>query len=89
MRFIWHIWNATSKAKVEAKGAFQKSELTGGTNHFDNDIGFYKELFLKNRLLRACYLGFEWSGWIVLIKSEILVTTRMVWAVSFDKWKAL
>ena len=36
---------------------------------------------------RACYLGFDWSSWIVLIKSEILITTRMVWPVSSDKWK--
>ena len=30
----------------------------------------------------------EWSGWIVLIKSEILIMTGMVWPVSSDKWKA-
>ena len=36
---------------------------------------------------RACYLGFDWSSWIVLIKSEILITTRMIWPVSSDKWK--
>ena len=29
-----------------------------------------------------------WSGWIVLIKSEILIMTGMVWPVSSDKWKA-
>ena len=59
MRFIWLISNATSKSNVEPKGPFQKSELTSRTNHFDNYIGFYKELFLKNHLLCACYLGFE------------------------------
>ena len=26
------------------------------------------------------------SDWIVLIKSEILITTGMVWPVSSDKW---
>ena len=36
---------------------------------------------------RACCLGFDWSSWIVLIKSEILITTRMIWPVSSDKWK--
>ena len=30
----------------------------------------------------------EWSGCIVLIKSEILIMTGMVWLVSSDKWKA-
>ena len=40
-------------------------------------------------LLRANYLGFNISGWVVLIKSEILITTGMVWPVSSDKWKAL
>ena len=60
----------------------------GWSSHFDNEIGFSQEFLLKNHLLRAWYLGFDWSGWIVLIKSEILVTTGMVWLVSSDKWKA-
>ena len=34
------------------------------------------------------YSGFDLFGRIVLIKSEILVTTGMVWPVSSDKWKA-
>ena len=48
---------------------------------------FYHGFLLKNHLLRAYYLGFDLSGWIVLIKSEILTTTGMVWLVSSDKWK--
>ena len=32
---------------------------------------------MKNYFLRACYLGFDWSDWIALIKSEILITTGM------------
>ena len=43
---------------------------------------------MKTHLLRAYYLRFDWSGWIVLIKSEILIATGMVWPVSSDKWKA-
>ena len=43
---------------------------------------------LKNVLLHACYLGFDWSGRIVVIKSEIIISTRMIWPVSSDKWKA-
>ena len=35
------------------KGAFQKSELAGQTNHFDNEIGFFQEFLLKTHLLRA------------------------------------
>ena len=56
--------------------------------HFDNDIGFFQEFLIKPHLLRGYYLTFDWSGWIVLIKSEFLITTGMVWQVSSDKWKA-
>ena len=35
--------------------------------------------------LHAYYLGIYWSGWIVLIKNEILITTEMVWPASSDK----
>ena len=31
---------------------------------------------------------FERSDWIVLRNSEILITTGIVWPVSYDKWKA-
>ena len=37
-----------------------------------NEIGFFQE-FLR-------------SGWLVLNKSEILITTGMVWPVSSDNW---
>ena len=43
---------------------------------------------MKNDFLRAYYLGFDWSGWIALIKNTILVTKGMSWPVSSDKWKA-
>ena len=33
------------------------------------------------------YLGFDCSGWIGLIKKEIIITTGMVWLVSFNEWK--
>ena len=74
---------------LKFKGAFQKSELASRTSHFHNEIDFFKEIVLKYHLLRAYYLGFEWSGWIVFIKSDILVITRMVCLVSSNKWKAL
>ena len=45
-----------------------------------------QEYLLKNRLL--LHLGFDRSGWMLLIKSEILITTGIVWAVSSDKPKA-
>ena len=44
-----------------------------------------QEYLLKNRLL--LHLGFDRSGWMVLIKSEILITTGIVWPVSSDKRK--
>ena len=45
---------------------------------------------LLNKTTLSCILlilGFDWSGWIVLIKSEILIATGMVWPVSSDKQK--
>ena len=58
------------------------------TSYFDNEIGFFQGLLLKNHLLPTHYLGFDWSRWIVLINSEILITKGRVWPVSSDKWKA-
>ena len=40
-----------------------------------NEIRF----LLKNHLLCVYYLGFDWSGWRVLIKSEILIMTGIAW----------
>ena len=45
-------------------------------------ISFFQEFLLKSHLLYAYYLEFDKSGWIVLIKSEILIMTGMVWPVS-------
>ena len=42
----------------------------------------------KLAVIYAQILGRLWPGWIVLIKSEILVMAGMVWLVSSDKWKA-
>ena len=42
---------------------------------------------LKNVLFRVYYLGFDWSGWRVLIKRETIIATGMVGPVSSDKWK--
>ena len=61
-------------------------KMTGG--HFENEIGFFHEFLMKNDFLRAYYLGFDWSGWIALIKGKILITKGMSWPVSSDKWKA-
>ena len=51
-------------------------------------LAFLKGFLLKNHLLREYYLEFDWSSWIVLIKSEILITTEMILPVSNDIWKA-
>ena len=45
--------------------------------HFEDEIGFSQE-FLLSVLLRAYYLGFDCSGWRVLIKREIIIATGMV-----------
>ena len=48
----------------------------------------FQEFLMKNDFrLRGCCLGFDWSSVIALIKSEILITTGMVWQVSSDKSK--
>ena len=74
------------------QGAFHLSELAGRTitGPVSKQIksAFSKGSLVKNHLLRAYCLGFDWPGWIVLIRSEILITTGMVWPVSSDKWKA-
>ena len=57
----------------------------------DQSVSKWNGLFSEGllfHLLRAYCLGFDWSGWIVLIKSEILITMGMVWPVSSGKWKA-
>ena len=58
------------------------------TSQFENKIGFFQEFLLKNVLLRVYYLGLDWSGSRVLIETEIILATGMVWPVSSDKWKA-
>ena len=40
---------------------------------YDNEIGIIQGFLLKNHLLPAHYLGCNWSGCVVLIKSEILI----------------
>ena len=47
----------------------------GWSSHFDNEIGFSQEFLLKNHLLLPFYLGFDWSGWIVLIKRLTIIAT--------------
>ena len=74
------------------EGVFHKSELTGRITARPVILtvknAFFQEFLMKNHLFCESYLGFHWSGWIVLIKSEILIMTGMVWPVSSDKWKA-
>ena len=54
-----------------------------------NDIGFFQEFLRKNHLLRAYYLRLDWSGGLVLIKSEIPLrrewSGRSVLTIG-DKW---
>ena len=48
----------------------------------------FETFSVKNPLIRTYYLKFEWSERIVMIKSECLITTGMVFPVSSDKWEA-
>ena len=86
------LWLSTVSFKFESYlGDFPKVS-TGWpdhccwTSHFAA-ISFFREFLLKSHLLHAYYLEFDKSGWIVLIKSEILIMTGMIWPVSSDKWK--
>ena len=58
------------------------------TSHLDNEIGFFRGFLWNFIFLPAHYLGFDWSGWIVLTNGEILITTGRLWPVGSDKWKA-
>ena len=78
----------TEPSDSHTEGAFHLSELAELDQSVSKRNGLFPEGLLKNHLLRAYYLWFDWSGWIVLIKSQILITTGMVWPVSSGKWKA-
>ena len=81
--FCFYLWYQAVDQTKTTQGAFQKPKLA------DQTMAFFREFFLmKNYFLHACYLGFDWFGWIALIKSEFLITTGMAWPVSSDKWKA-
>ena len=69
---------------VTSLGAFNLSEMASRTSQLANESAFSKGFLQKNHL----HLGFDWSRWIVLIKSKILITPGMVWLVSSDKWNA-
>ena len=79
-------------AHLEPKGAFHLSELAGRTIARPVSLTMksaFQENLLKNHLLPAHYLGFAWSGGIVLIKNEILITRARVWPVSSQNRSAL
>ena len=63
-------------------------EYTGKEVGPNNKIGFFQEVLLKSHLLCVWYFGFGWSGWLILITSEILIIIGICWPVSSDKWKA-
>ena len=57
-------------------GLFKADRLDHGwTSHFYNEIGFFQEcFFMKCHFLCAYYLGFDWTDWVIFIKSEIIIT---------------
>ena len=58
------------------------------TSQLANEIGFFQRV-LAEKSSPSCILFRIWLIWlIVLIKSEILISTGTVWPVSSDKWKA-
>ena len=79
MHFPAMVWLASSD--------FWKAPLM----HFPEvRAGLFKE-FRQKKPHQSCvyYSGIDQSGWIVLIKSEILIMRGMVWLACFNKWKAL
>ena len=64
--------------------------VVGGPVILTMKWAFFKSFFffLKNILLRTLCLRFDSSGRIVLIKTEILIPTGIIWRISSDKWKA-
>ena len=84
---ICMLWLSTVSFKFESYlGDFPKVS-TGWPDHccwtiHFAAISFFQEFLLKSHLLYAYYLEFDKSGWIVLMKSEILIMTGMVWPVS-------
>ena len=79
---------------VSTWSPLQKSELAGGIMAGPWVILTMKKASSKNFFFNEnssppCILFKVWLiWWIVLIKSEILIATGMVWPVSSDKWKA-
>ena len=68
------------------------SELAGrtiaGPVILTMENAFFQEFLLKHHFLRASYLGSDLFDWTVLIKSEILIMTGMVWLVSSNNLSA-
>ena len=68
-----------TKIRSTLEGAFQKSDLTSqiiaGPVILTITNAFFQEFFINSHLLHERYLRFHRSGWIVLIKSEILIMT--------------
>ena len=86
VRFAW--LRALPKSQNRPAGLWPNN-LLRRTSNFDNEMAFFQEcFFMKTHLLPTYYLRFDWSDWIVLIKSEILIAKGMDWPVSSDKWKA-
>ena len=75
-----------ARARLIDWSYFKRNNLGGFPK--DNEIGFFQEFCWKTISFVHTILGFDWSGWIVLIKSEILIKVGMVWPVRSDKWKA-
>jgi len=51
------------------------------TSQFENEMVFFSKGIFYVYII-------YWCRWIVLIESEILITTGVVWPVSSDKWEA-
>ena len=58
------------------------------TSQLKNETAFSKSFCWKALSFVHAFLGFDGSGSRVLIKTEIIITTGMIWPVSSDKWKA-
>ena len=81
--YVMYLWflnvSVVLPSYLSTKSAFYLSGLAGRTSQIANEIDFFHRVFAENAS-PSCILksGSDWSGRIVLIKSEILM--RREWS---------
>ena len=89
---IFNVYNRNVRYRISGHFPFIRTGWldNGWTSQFENEIGFFQECLLTTHLLRAYYLGFDWSGWKRFDSKwnpHFVIMTGRVWPVSSDNWK--